>query len=71
MSGSWPSRDNTRAYLVGGGSPRSASAAYLIRDGGLPSADIRIFEAGPFSGGSLDGARRRDRGYVDSRRQDV
>ena len=53
-----------KAYLVGGGIASLASAAYLIRDGGVAGADIRIFEAGPALGGSLDGAGAPDRGYV-------
>jgi oleate hydratase len=35
-------RSGTKAYLVGGGIASLASAAYLIRDGGLnPSSRIR------------------------------
>jgi len=57
-------RSKTRAYLVGGGIASLASAAYLIRDGGIAGADISIFEAGSVLGGSLDGAGSPDQGYV-------
>jgi oleate hydratase len=57
-------RSTTKACLVGGGIASLASAAYLIRDGGLAGVDIRIFEAGSVLGGSLDGAGAPDRGYV-------
>ena len=57
-------RSTIKAYLVGGGIASLASAAYLIRDGGVAGADIRIFEAGSALGGSLDGAGAPDRGYV-------
>ena len=54
----------TKAYLVGGGIASLASAAYLIRDGGLAGSNISIFEAGSVLGGSLDGAGSPDHGYV-------
>ena len=57
-------RRDTKAYLVGGGIASLASAAYLLRDGGLVGENIRIFEALPVLGGSLDGAGSPDRGYV-------
>jgi myosin-crossreactive antigen len=37
-------RDNVKVYLVGGGIASLASAAYLIRDGGVPGENILIFE---------------------------
>jgi oleate hydratase len=52
------------AYLIGGGIASLASAAYLIRDGQLPWANICIFEESPLMGGSLDGAGTPDQGYV-------
>ena len=45
-----------KAYFVGGGIGSLAGAAFLIRDGGMPGANISIFEAGRVMGGSLDGA---------------
>ena len=44
------------AYLIGGGIGSLAAAAFLIRDGDVPGANITIFEASPIPGGSLDGA---------------
>ena len=57
-------RSETKAYLVGGGIASLASAAYLIRDGGLQGRNITIFEETPLLGGSLDGAGSPDQGYV-------
>ncbi|HEY0330678.1 MAG TPA: oleate hydratase [Rhodopseudomonas sp.] len=58
------SRGDVKAYLVGGGIASLASAAYLIRDGGLPGANITVFEETPLLGGSLDGAGSPEAGYV-------
>jgi oleate hydratase len=58
------SRSDTKAYLVGGGIAALASAAYLIRDGGIPGRNISILEQTPLLGGSLDGAGSPDHGYV-------
>jgi len=52
-----------QAYFIGGGIGSLAGAAFLIRDGGMPGANISIFEAAPVMGGSLDGAGDADRGY--------
>jgi len=38
---------NSKAYLVGGGIGSLAAAAFMIRDGSLPGANISIFEAAP------------------------
>jgi oleate hydratase len=59
-----PGNRKRKTYLVGGGIASLASAAYLIRDGGLVGANISIFEAGSVLGGSLDGAGSPDQGYV-------
>jgi oleate hydratase len=53
----------SKAYLVGGGIGSLAAAAFLIRDGGMAGANIRVLEAGSLMGGSLDGAGDADRGY--------
>jgi oleate hydratase len=58
------SRNDTKAYLVGGGIAALASAAYLIRDGGIPGSHISILEETPMVGGSLDGNGSPDHGYV-------
>jgi oleate hydratase len=57
-------RSETKAYLVGGGIASLASAAYLIRDGGLKGANICILEETALLGGSLDGGGSPDHGYV-------
>jgi oleate hydratase len=54
---------NSKAYLVGGGIGSLAAAAFMIRDGNLPGANISIFEAAPVLGGSLDGAGDPVTGY--------
>jgi oleate hydratase len=53
----------SKAYFVGGGIGSLAAAAFLIRDGGMPGAQITIMDAGPVMGGSLDGAGDAQRGY--------
>ena len=53
----------SRVYLVGGGIGSLAAAAFMIRDGGLPGANISILEAVPVMGGSLDGAGEPMGGY--------
>lgn len=57
-------RNRTKAYLVGSGIAALASAAYLIRDGGLAGKNIQIFEEASIMGGSLDGAGSPGDGYV-------
>jgi oleate hydratase len=52
-----------KAHFVGGGIGSLAGAAFLIRDGGIPGANIQVFDAGPVMGGSLDGAGNADSGY--------
>ena len=52
-----------KAYLVGGGIGSLAAAAFMIRDGGVPGANITILEAAPVMGGSLDGSGDATRGY--------
>jgi oleate hydratase len=53
----------SKAYLVGGGIGSLAAAAFMIRDGNLPGANITIFEASPILGGSLDGVQVPGGGY--------
>ena len=56
--------DNRKqAYLVGGGIGSMAAAAFMIRDGKMPGANISILEALPVLGGSLDGAGDPANGY--------
>jgi oleate hydratase len=58
-------RQNSRkAYFVGSGIAALAGAAFLIRDGFIPGENIHIFEELKVTGGSLDGAGSKDKGYV-------
>jgi oleate hydratase len=57
-------RDKTKAYLVGAGIASLASAAYLIRDGGVPGESICLYEETGVLGGSLDGEGSAERNYV-------
>ncbi|WP_317205833.1 oleate hydratase [Janthinobacterium sp.] len=57
-------KNNIKAYLVGGGIGSLAAAAFMLRDGGIAGADITIFEAAPLGGGSLDGGGHAERGYT-------
>jgi oleate hydratase len=54
---------SARAYLIGGGIGSLAAAAFLIRDGGVPGANITVLEELPLLGGSLDGAGDPSGGY--------
>ena len=58
-----PIDSSFRAYLLGGGIGSMAAAAFMIRDAGVPGAQIHILEALPLMGGSLDGAGDAERGY--------
>ncbi len=49
--------------MIGGGIGSLAAAAFLIRDGGVPGANISILEALPIIGGSLDASGDAERGY--------
>ncbi|KNE72694.1 hypothetical protein AMAG_16452 [Allomyces macrogynus ATCC 38327] len=63
-----PERDpaTTKAWMVGSGIGCLASAAFLIRDAGVPGENITIFEEFGVHGGSLDGSGSAEdpRGYV-------
>ena len=52
-----------KAYLVGGGIGSLAAAAFMIRDGGIPGANISIFEREARLGGSVDAAGDSVKGY--------
>jgi oleate hydratase len=52
-----------KAFAVGGGIGSMAAAAFMIRDGGMPGANITIYEALPVLGGSLDAAGSPAKGY--------
>ena len=53
----------TKVFATGGGIGSLAAAAFMIRDGGLPGANITIYEALPVLGGSLDAAGNPETGY--------
>ncbi len=55
--------NNVHAHLIGGGIGSLAAAAFMIRDGDVPGANIRIYETAPLLGGSLDGAGSPEHGY--------
>jgi hypothetical protein len=50
-------------FAIGGGIGSLAAAAFMIRDGGLPGANITIYEALPVLGASLDAAGNPETGY--------
>jgi len=53
-----------KAYLVGAGIASLASAAYLIRDGGVSGKDIYILEESAQTGGSMDAHGSPEKGYT-------
>lgn len=53
-----------KAYLVGGGIGSLAAAAFMIRDGAMPGANITVYETLPLLGGSLDAVGNPDDGYT-------
>jgi oleate hydratase len=57
-------RNHVNAYLVGSGIASLASAAYLIKEGGLSASNIHIFEAMRAVGGAMDTGRMPEKGYV-------
>jgi oleate hydratase len=52
-----------RVYLIGSGIGSLAASAFMIRDGGMPGANITIYESQPVPGGSLDGSGTAEAGY--------
>ena len=61
-SGGRPGRA-PKAWMIGGGIGSLAAAAFMIRDGDVPGANIIILEAADILGGSLDGGGDADAGY--------
>ncbi len=51
-----PYTPDSKIYLVGGGIGSLAAAAFLIRDAGVPAANIHMLEQITITGGSMDGA---------------
>lgn len=56
--------ETKKAYLIGSGIASLASAAYLIRDGGVPGSNIVLFEESDQTGGSLDANGSPETGYT-------
>lgn len=56
--------EKRKFYLVGGGIASLAAAGFLIRDGHIPGENITILEALSLPGGSLDGIKDPDKGYI-------
>ncbi|PZP16050.1 MAG: hypothetical protein DI611_06945 [Brachybacterium faecium] len=56
--------DAKSARIIGGGLAGLAAAVFLIRDAQIPGERIHMLEELPLTGGSLDGAKRPEIGYV-------
>lgn len=56
--------ERKRAWFVGAGLASLSSAVFMIRDGGVPGANITIVEKLTIPGGALDGIREPGRGFV-------
>lgn len=56
--------DSKRAWFVGSGLSSLSGAAFLIRDGHMPGANITIFEEQDIPGGALDGLDEPEKGFV-------
>ena len=61
-----PPSDATKksAYIVGGGLAGLAAAVFMIRDGKMRGNKIHIFEELPIAGGSMDGIKNPQRGFI-------
>lgn len=55
---------DSKVYLVGSGIASLASAAYLIKDAGVPGGNIHILEQNEIPGGALDGSGDPENGFV-------
>lgn len=56
--------DQKSAYIIGGGLAGLATAVFLVRDGHMSGEKIHIYEELPTPGGSLDGEKRANIGFV-------
>lgn len=56
--------DQKSAYIIGGGLAGLATAVFLVRDGQMSGEKIHIYEELPTPGGSLDGEKRANIGFV-------
>ncbi len=53
-----------QAYIIGAGVAGLATAAYLIREGGVPGHTITVLTRDSVCGGALDGAGSAEEGYL-------
>lgn len=53
-----------RVWFVGGGLASLSSAVFMIRDAGVPGANITILEKLELAGGALDGIKEPTKGFV-------
>ena len=56
--------DTKSAWIVGTGLAGLAAAVFLIRDAQVPGGRIHLLEELPLAGGSLDGIKRPDIGFI-------
>lgn len=56
--------DNKSAYIIGSGLAGLSAAVFLVRDAQMKGENIHILEELPVAGGSLDGAKRPNAGFV-------
>ena len=56
--------DQKSAHIIGGGLAGLATAVFLVRDGQMSGEKIHIYEELPIPGGSLDGEKRANIGFV-------
>lgn len=56
--------DKKSAYIIGSGLAGLSAAVFLVRDAQMKDENIHILEELPVAGGSLDGAKRPNAGFV-------
>lgn len=56
--------DKKSAYIIGSGLAGLSAAVFLVRDAQMKGESIHILEELPVAGGSLDGAKRPNAGFV-------
>ena len=56
--------DKKSAYIIGSGLDGLSAAVFLVRDAQMKGENIHILEELPVAGGSLDGAKRPNAGFV-------
>ena len=56
--------DKKSAYIIGSGLAGLSAAVFLVRDAQMKGENIHILEELPVAGGSLDGAKSPNAGFV-------